>query len=170
MQLAGSISEQGFKAFGAESPLVHGQKKPRLWVITADEGIAKIYLRENDKLSLIGEAVPDDSLQRDLTNIGVGRVVSSGGGGTVRHKYEPHMDAGRQDGLEFAHDLVAFLEKAIQADALDQIALFFAPRMLGYVRSALPEAVRARIVAEIDKDYTKSDLKILEKKVGDLSR
>jgi protein required for attachment to host cells len=166
MKLTGPLFEQGFSAAEAEATLLRGQKPPRLWVITADEGIAKFFRRESGRLILIGEAVPEESLQGDLSNANVGRVVSSGGGGTVMHKYEPHMEAGRQDAVLFAKDLAVFLEEAVKAEAFEKLVLFAAPRMLGYLRAALSDPVGRRIAYEADKDYTKLGSKALSSKVN----
>ncbi len=55
----------------------------------------------------------------------------------------------------FLKDLAARLDKAIQGSEATGLVIVAAPRALGMIRKDYSHAVRAAIVAEIDKDYTR---------------
>ncbi len=154
MKLTGQITEKGLNAFTQKAAMQAGRKKPRIWVVVADKGIARIFRKQGSDLDLICEAAPENLTQITFCNKNVGRMVSNGGG-VIRHKYEPHMEESRQDVLLFAHDLADWLDQVEAADAFDRLVLIAAPRMLGDLRAVITKSVQRRIVAEIDKDLTK---------------
>lgn len=168
MKVTGRIKEEGLGALASEVALREGVKVPRIWVVVADAGVARIFRKPNSHLELVGEMFPEETTQAGLTNDTVGRLVSSGGGGSVHHKYEPHMEAGRQDALQFARELADWLEIAVREDIFDRFVLVAAPRTLGELRAAMPKAVQGRIVAEVDKDLTNLDERALHKALNDV--
>lgn len=165
MKLTGQIAEQGLKAFAKKPPLRAGRQIPRIWVIVADKGIARIFRKPDGHLELIGEIHPGESMQAELTNKTLGRVVSSGG---RHHKYEPHMEQSRQDEFIFAQDIANWLEKAEAADVFDRLVLVAAPKTLGDLRNVMSQQVQSRIAAEVDKDLTKLDETALRDALDDI--
>ncbi len=150
MKVTGKIAGQGLKTFSKKPSLQRGRRMPRIWVIVADKGIARIFRKPETHLELIGELHPDETMQTELTNQTLGRIA----GGGQHHKYEPHMAQGRQDELLFAQDIASWLEKAETGDAFDRLVLAASPRMLGDLRAVMNKTVRGRIAAEVDKDLT----------------
>lgn len=124
MHINGILGEKGFAAIERADAFRSGQKQKVILVIAADRGVAKIYQWGGDRLKLVGEDVPDSGVQGEHANKGVRRVVSSGGGGTIHHKYEPHMDEGRQVSRVFAKDLAEWLHAGAQRDAYTTLWFF----------------------------------------------
>ena len=168
MKLTGEIKKDSMTALTGEAMLRGGRKIPRIWVLVADGGIARIFRKPNAHLEMIGEAFPGETMQADLTNKTLGRGIKSGAGGSVRHKYEPHMEAARQDSKLFAQEIADWLETAVQAEAFDKLVLVAAPRTLGDLRLAMARTVQERIVAEVDKDLTGLDEKALRDALDDV--
>lgn len=54
----------------------------------------------------------------------------------------------------FLKDLAARLDKAVQSGEATGLVIVAAPRALGMIRKAYSDAVKAALVAEVDKDYT----------------
>lgn len=166
MKLTGQIADQGLKTFAQKPPLRAGRRVARIWVIVADEGIVRIFRKPDGHLELIGEMIPDESMQAELTNKALGRVATLSSG--LYHKYEPHMTQSRQDEFLFAQDVANWLEKAEAADVFDRLVLTAAPRMLGDLRAVMSKTVQGRIAAEIDKDLTKLDEITLRKALDEI--
>ena len=164
MKVTGKIANQGLKAVSEKSPLQRGRRTPRIWVVVADKGIARIFRKPDVHIELIGELHPDETEQAALTNQTLGRVV----GGSLHHTYEPHMAQSRQDELLFAQDVAKWLEKANGDDAFDRLVLAASPRMLGDLRAVMNKTVQGRIAAEVDKDLTGLDEITLRKALAQI--
>lgn len=167
MKLTGKIAQEGLQPFINQPVVYKGRKIPRIWVLVADKTRARIFRKPDGHLELIGEGVPDETLQAELTNKTVGRG-QSGGGRSVHHKYEPHMMQSRQDEFTFANDIAEWLDKAVEAGAFDRLVLVAEPRMLGDLREVLSEKVEKRLAAEVDKNLTKLDEKALYAALEDI--
>ncbi|AGH98806.1 host attachment protein [Micavibrio aeruginosavorus] len=162
MKLTGQIAEQNRDVTAAPVTLHAGIKTPRVWIVVADKHGARIFEKIDRHLKLIGEASPEQDLQSALNNRTIGRSFSSGGG-TIHHKYEPHMEQERATALDFAHDLATFLDDADAAREFDRLILVAAPRTLGDLRASISKHVQRSIIAQVDKNLTKLD----ERALGD---
>ena len=60
-----------------------------------------------------------------------------------------------------ARELAERLEEAAHAHRFDKLVLVAAPKTLGDLRELLPDPVKTKVVAEIDKDLTKVPLRDL---------
>lgn len=69
----------------------------------------------------------------------------------------PRKDAA----MRFARQVAAELDSAHRHEAFDRIVLMAGPAFIGLLRSALPEPVRATLVAEVRKDLARADLGML---------
>jgi protein required for attachment to host cells len=78
------------------------------------------------------------------------------GPGLAPHAFDHHESERAQERRRFAAH-VAGVVAAASGEA-DRVILAAAPRMLGVLREALPQAVRARIAAELDKDLLKTPI------------
>jgi protein required for attachment to host cells len=164
MKMTGKIQDN-LKEFSSKPLITRPYKIPRIWVMVADQHIARIFEKvEKKRLESIGEAHPDLLEKAEISNKSLGRVASSGGG-SVHHKYEPHMNAGRQESLSFVHELSDWLDKAVQEDAFDQLVLVAPPQTLGELRKVLKPPVHARILAELNKDLTKMNKLALQEEL-----
>jgi len=167
MKLSGKIAEEDFKAFTQKVKLWHGRKVPRIWVIAADEGIARIFRKDDGHLECIGEARPEALTETELSNKSMGRMASAASS-TVQHKFEPHMKACRHEALFFARELADWLDRAERADVFDRLVLVAAPRTLGDLRAVITDNVQSRIAAEIDKNLTKLNESDLRKALNNI--
>lgn len=64
-------------------------------------------------------------------------------------------DLKREGQKTFAADIMEHLVKAQRDKAFDRIVLTGTPQMLGALRDAAPSAIKAALMAELDKDLTK---------------
>ncbi len=167
MKLTGRIADQGLTAFKEKFKLWHGRRAPRIWILVADEGVAKIFRKDDGHLESIGEARPEELTVIELSNRSMGRMASAAGS-TVQHKFEPHMAASRQEELSFVRDLAEWLDAAESMDVFDRLILVASPRTLGELRSVISNPVQGRIAAEIDKDLTKLSTFDLRKALDDI--
>lgn len=135
---------------------------PVMWVLVADEGVAKVYVRGGQNLTLRSEIFPPVvQMDEELDNDTIGRTENSTTG--QRHKYEPSMNESRQDEMEFAREICFWINKSAQNDEFEKIIVIAAPRMLGMLRPGFSAVVQDRILVEINKDMTGRDLKSLER-------
>jgi protein required for attachment to host cells len=162
MNLTGRIHDD-LKGFSTRPP-VRPYKVPRTWVMVVDLHIARLFERHERSLEPIGTAIPDPTENAELRNKTVGRNFSSANG-SIHHKYEPHMNESREQSLVFARQISVWLDQAVRADAFDRLVLIAAPRILGDLRKMVSQPVHERIFAEINKDLTKSDLRIIEEEL-----
>lgn len=162
MKIRGKIAEGPLKD---EHNASH-HKIARIWIIVADQRIARIFRRTGKDLELIGEASPARTQrQKGIPNSSMGRVVSFSG---ARHKLEPSAEPGKRDAVNFAHKLSLWLEYAVQNDLFDRLVLIAAPKTLGDLRQHLSKAVQVRITAEVSKELTKLNEKELLEELKEL--
>jgi protein required for attachment to host cells len=138
----------------AESPM-----PSPTWILIADGARARVLAQPKDYAplepafeheELTGSSAPSREIGSDRP----GRSFDSGGG-QGRHAMEPPTDPQRHAKFEFARELAARLEEAAHRGRFARLVLVAAPRTLGDLRELLPEPVKAKVVAEIDKDLTK---------------
>jgi protein required for attachment to host cells len=150
MKIKGKITSKDVS--GAE--LLNHHKVPRVWIVVADQRIARIFKKTNSHLELIGEALPIKKHRaKGMHDDSMGRVTSLHA--SAHHKLIPPQEPGRQDAMNFAHDLSAWLEEAVQSDLFDRLVLVAAPRTLGDLRPRLHKTVQDRVIAEVNKELTK---------------
>ena len=165
MKLTGKLADDGLTSFTKKPALRNGRKTPRIWILAADNHLARIYKKINIHMKLIGEAEPDiNSIETKINNKTMGRMVSAAGS-TVHHKFEPYTNESRQEELHFAREISDFLAQIETADVFDRLVVIAPPKMLGDLRSNFSKLVKNRIVAEVDKDLTKLNDKDFEKAV-----
>lgn len=165
MKLTGRIATHGFEAVSEVHYAPGHHKTPRIWILIADNHLARIFRKPERHLELIAEAEPSETRGKEaIPNNAIGRVVSSSGK-SVRHKLEPHMAPGEKEAQSFVHDIAAWLDEAVRENAFDRMILIAAPKMLGELRKALSGAIQNRIVAEVNKDLTKMPLGDLEEEL-----
>lgn len=153
MIITGRIAQEGFKALSEKYSLRNGRRIPRIWVIVADKHLARIFRKPDGHLELIGEAFSED-VTSHLNNRSIGRIFSSARN-AVQHKFEPHMAQSRLTEVLFVQSLAGWLDDAEEAEAFDRLVLIAAPQLLGSLRSVLGRKVQSKIVAEVDKNFTK---------------
>ena len=160
MNLSGKITE-------LKDAVFHHHPAPRTWVLTADERQAKIFRRHGERLEFIGEALPTSpGAPDDLTHESVGHIAGSTD--FVHHKLESHAAAGEHEHVLFARQIGNWLEAAVREDAFDRIIIAAPPRMLGLLRKSVNRKVRARTIAELDKNLTPLPEEKLREELADI--
>ncbi len=163
MKFKNKIVEETLKV---QSPAAH-HKVPRIWIVVADQRIARIFRKNGDGLELIGEALPTKTeRKKGMPDNSMGRVISLGG--SPRHKLTPHLEPGRHDAQIFAHDLSVWLENAVRNDLFDRLVLVAAPKTLGDLRQRLSKSVQSRVTAEVNKELTKFSEKALQEELKEI--
>ena len=127
------------------------------WILIADGSRARLFEHQRSRQSfeLVFEddrpELRDRELMRDSDR--PGRIHESVG--QVRHGMQPHTPADQRIREHFARELVDRLAQGANEHQFGQLLLVAPPTMLGALRSHLGEALRERVIAEIDKDLTK---------------
>jgi len=133
-------------------------KPIRTWVLIADGARARIL--ENDGPGRGLHAVPDTNLAaehgatHDLVDDREGRTFSSIN--RSRSAIDARKDPHRALKSEFARTLADRLAHAAAAHAYDRVVLVAPPAMLGDLRHALSDEVKAKVVGELAQDLTKT--------------
>lgn len=126
----------------------------RKWIMIADGAKAGVYAYQgpHNKLAPVdgGRLQHVNEPSRELVTTKRGRMPDNGPGQrsalerpTDPHEHEKHI---------FARELAAFLEERL--DEFDTLIIAASPNVLGDLRQLLPDTVKAKISAELDKDLT----------------
>lgn len=127
------------------------------WILLADASRARIFehSRSLRSLKLVFEddrpELRDKERMRDSDR--PGRVRESVG--RTRHGLQPHTTTDQRIREHFSRELAERLQLGANEHRFGQLLLVAPPAMLGALRSHLDEGLRARIIAEVDKDLTK---------------
>lgn len=168
MKLTGKLKEDGLEPFSQVNIGAFGHRLPRIWVLVADYGFARIYQKIGDRMEIIGEIESNEvAVETEINNNTMGRMISSAGS-TVRHKLEPHMKEIKQSELHFAKDISRFLTESENSYLFDRLIIAAAPKMLGDLRNNIGRTLKNRIIAEVDKDLTKLKNKELRKALEEI--
>ncbi len=155
---------------GPETIVEVDVKKVVTWIVVADHQHARFF--ENDGPTRGIQPIEGLSLDthlaasHDLMSDRPGRGVSAKDG--IRHGFQPHVDAHRQEGVKFVQRVVEVVTKASEKGEFDRLILVMPPRALGEVRKSLPELVRAKITGELAADLTKSAASEIASRLGAL--
>lgn len=131
-------------------------KQKTVWVVVADGAQARVLAYQGPGAGLaqvegmVFSQTPLDA--QDIMADKPGRSFSSAGTGRAAMEY--HSDPVQLREAAFMGDLADTLVSALQDGAFDELVIAAAPRALGDLRKALPDAVKARVTAEIPKDLT----------------
>ncbi|MBO0743000.1 MAG: host attachment protein [Hyphomicrobiaceae bacterium] len=133
-------------------------KPTRTWILIADGARARILQNDGPGKGL--QALEghvwhgDHAATHELMTDRTGRAFSSTG--PARSAIEPHSDPHRQLKRNFARRLADALADGWRDRAFDRLILVAAPTALGDLRAALSAEVRAKVVAQVPKDLTKT--------------
>jgi protein required for attachment to host cells len=128
------------------------------WVLIADGARARILAQEKPfealRPALEEEEITGSTAQsKEIGSDRPGRSFDSSGLGG-RHAMAPPTDPQRYAKFAFARELVERLEEALHGGRFQHLVLVAAPKTLGDLRELLPAPVKAKVVAELDKDLT----------------
>ena len=144
-------------------------KTPRLWILVADAGRAKVLayekpgrpLRPLDGLMFDNELPPS----RDILADRPGRSFESVG--ATRHAQENPTDPRRELKRMFATRLAGTLQDRLQVGDFDALAVVAPPSFMGDLRAVWPDGLRARITSELTRDLTNSPAEELQSALQD---
>ncbi len=153
------------------------------WVLVGDSSRARIFVVGDDKeLKLVQEFDHPESraMAHDLTSDRPGRTQQSGspghgnggpsnGGPTKgsRSGMAPHTDPKAVEAEHFAHSLATVLDKGLSSNTTAHLLLVAPPHFLGLLREALPDSVKKRVSASLDKDFTHLGVRDLTTRLAD---
>ncbi len=126
------------------------------WVVVADGQHATVYHNDgpNKGLQVVDGlgGHRDGPRSHDLVTDKPGRVQGFASGGAITARTDPHEHEEARFTLHLADEINhAALEKQF-----DQLILAAPPRTLGILRKSLSSHATERVIAELDKDLTKS--------------
>ncbi len=151
MQITGRLAEETPQNIDRPRLSARHHKIVRVWIVVADDHVAKVFRKNGKRLECLGLAMPEKTAPP--TNKSVGRVFSSFQG-TIHHKYEPHVTRRHRQNISFTRELAQWLEKTFDDGAFDKLIIAAAPRTLGNLRKASGKSLQAAIISEINKDLT----------------
>jgi len=134
----------------------------RVRVVVADESEARFYdsASPDGALRLAGRLTdPAARLHdRDFKSDRPGRVFDHAPvpgrrrGAVAHHGTGGERRPRKHEAARFAHEIAGELDRARREDRFDRLVVMAGPPFLGALRAALPEPVRARVMAEVPKD------------------
>ena len=139
-------------------------KNPVTWILTADHQRARVFAFDRSGAGL--RPVPALTLDQDLPvsheagahRPDIGFAARGGPAHGVEPRTTPHDKAARR----FLEQVVAAVTASADRGAFQRLILVAPPRALGELRDSLPEAVRDRVVGELDFDLTKATPETVE--------
>ena len=132
-------------------------KLKTIWFVVADGARARFY-RSNVggtriEPALDYELVADKRPSRALVTDKPGRTKDRMAHG--RHAMEPSTDPHVHEQKAFALKIAEVLDEHRNSNDFDELVIVAPPKMLGYLREAMPDALRKRVRREVAKDLTR---------------
>jgi protein required for attachment to host cells len=127
-----------------------------IWVVSANDQRARILSTD----SRIGHLKEIADLVHPVARMKESEIVSDRPGrsfdsiGRGRHAMSSQVDAKRQEEIRFAKEVIDRLEQGRASGAFDRLAVVASPAFLGHLRDKMSDALRTKVVLELDKDYT----------------
>lgn len=124
------------------------------WVITANSSEVRIFLKEGHKLTEIHTLIHPESRMhpRDLVSDAPGRTFNSTS--STRHAVSSPVSVKRQESINFAHEVVNYIEAARKANKIESLYIAASPSFLGLLREYLQPPTLNLVQRELDKDLT----------------
>jgi protein required for attachment to host cells len=140
------------------------------WIVVADASRGRLFAssEKGQPWKLLQELEHPDSRarNRDLESVEPGRQQQSFGAGHRPSMASP-TEPKEVEAEHFAHELADKLAEGASRHAFSALALVAPPHFLGKLKKTLDEQSAKCVVATIDKDYTRSDLKELMARLDD---
>ncbi len=135
------------------------------WVAVVDGVSASFFDRSaQGKLTKVGSLLEADPV---ITNHEARRSVGSFSFGSSRHAGEHHADEYIQQCEQFAHQIIAYLDKQARQKNFDRLVLAASPRILGILRKLIEKhkQLASLIINEISKDFSNLTIDKVQKYV-----
>jgi protein required for attachment to host cells len=141
-------------------------RQPVTWIVTADGSRARFYRLTDDgraiaavegRLEWSRARGRSDELMTDRVGHGSARSApDAGAGAQPGAAVVPETDPKEVEKERFDQRVAETMRVAVAEGRVARFVLAAEPKTLGRLRDALPERVRAHVIAEIDKDYTEA--------------
>lgn len=141
-------------------------KQPTTWIVVADGSRARVYRLSDDRRTVAATETRlewsrargrSDQLMTDRAGFRAGGGAAQGDAAAGRGApVVPATDPKEVEKERFHGRVAEVMQSAVDDGRVERFVLCAEPKTLGDLRAALPERVRARILAEIDKDYTET--------------
>ena len=142
-------------------------KQPITWIVTADGSRARFHRLAEDQRSIVATEQKLEwarargrsaDLMTDRAGHGSARSApDAGAGNQPGAAVVPETDPKEVEKERFDDRVAEAMRAALAAGRVERFVVAAEPRTLGRLRDALPDRVRERVIAEIDKDYTEAD-------------
>lgn len=122
------------------------------WVVLANSRTARVFENRGPGkgLHVVADKVWEASPAKPYSSeAGVGHSIAGPGRSAV-----DQGDPQEQADIRFAKDIMKALELAQRQKSFDRLILVAGPHMLGLLRKALSDSLRAMVVAELANDLT----------------
>ncbi|HWV83516.1 MAG TPA: host attachment protein [Hyphomicrobiaceae bacterium] len=135
-------------------------KPTRTWILIADGSEARVFESLGPRSALM--AVEDMTFaqdlppNRELESDRPGRSQESAN--PTRHAIQSRSDPHRELKRQLAREVADKLEDCLRNGRFDRLAVVAAPVVLGDIREALSEQLKAAVTAELAKDLVKVPL------------
>jgi protein required for attachment to host cells len=142
----------------------------RIWVVVADEGIARVLERPGQDADLMEvETLTDAAAHADRADLRRDAYGKRGGGGDNRMGGNATSSAGedekRLEAARFARRLADRLSEARRQQRFDSLKLAAPPRFLGELRQALDAQTAEVVIEEVDKDLIHENERALTRRM-----
>ncbi len=128
--------------------------QPTTWVAVFDGALARVW--EYDREGHLRERVGDG-----LDGRGEHARDNAGGGEAQRdHPHSGYVE--QMSEPKFVEHFTARLAERARQGVFDRLIVAADPHALGYFRGAAPHELKAKVTAEIDRDYVHTPVKELE--------
>lgn len=140
------------------------------WILVADASRGRLFSspEKGKPWNLLQEFSHPASRakNRDIDPKERGRAQQSFGAGH-RPAMEPKTEPREVEAEHFAHELAHAVSEGVERRACSGVALVAPPHFLGQLKELLDPQAAKCLVATIDKDYTKSDVRELMTRLDD---
>ena len=134
-------------------------KKPVTWILTVDHQRARAYAYDRPSGVQPVDALTMEDQLPVSHEAGAHRPdIGFAGRGGPGHGFEPRTTPHDKAARRFVDRVAAAVGEAMDQGAFQRLILVAPPRALGELRDSLPDAVRDRIVGELDLDLTKASV------------
>lgn len=132
------------------------KKTMKKWIVIANATDARIYQQNNDATTLqLTQHFHSEKAHlhaKDVVTDRAGRVFESAVIG--RHALEPTTELHREAKIEFAHEIMAFINHAIANHEFETLILVASPKLLGELRKQIHKPPTQATILEIAKDLS----------------
>jgi protein required for attachment to host cells len=137
------------------------------WVVVCDGAKALVLVNEGDtrvpRLKTVRTLAQDDLPTHEQGTDAPGRTINSiGSARSAVEQTDWHDQAERA----FLIGLARYLDAAVAGGKAKSVIMVAPPRALGMIRPAYGQALKAALRTEIDKDFVKLPVDVIEKRLA----